>query len=185
MALHRPEIAGGDRLGPLREGRTGRSLLDQDLVSDVGVRPQRGSKLFLFRQARPLAPLRTKAASGPHCRPFVVGDNGEKILNAHNLRAELSDGGFVNQNKPGADRRRPDHAGVQHAPRREIVDVDVASSAFGRHVRPWQGLGDDAVSGGILEPPCGQARESWIAVALGPMAEGEELETNALSQNFG
>src|SRR5438105_4886400 len=31
------------------------------------------------------------------------------------------------------------------------MDVDVGSGAFGRHVWPWQGLADDAVSGGILE----------------------------------
>src|SRR5262245_424593 len=52
---------------------------------------------------------------------------------------------------------------MQHAPHREIVDVDVASGAFGRHVRPWQGLADDSVSGGILERRLGIDLEIEVA----------------------
>jgi hypothetical protein len=40
---------------------------------------------------------------------------------------------------------------VQHTRDSKIVNVNVSSSTFGRHVRPWEGLAHDAVSGRIFE----------------------------------
>ena len=151
VALHWPEVASSNRLCTLRAGRVWCGLVDQDFVSDIGSAAQRCRKRVLFGQARPRAPLRTKRARSAHRHPLVGGNNREKVLDAHDLRAEVFGCRFVNRDELGADRRGPDHSGVQHSRNSEIVNVNVAARAFGRHVRSWERLADNDVTGGIFE----------------------------------
>ena len=52
---------------------------------------------------------------------------------------------------PRADGCRPDHAGVQHVRRREVVHISVRAEAFCGDIGPRQRLADDRVARRILQ----------------------------------
>ena len=110
--------------------------------------------------------MRAQVPRGAHGGPFIVGDNGEEVVDPDHLHAgKALDRVFIDRNKRGTDRRRPDHAGVLDAGQGKVMDVGGCSQAFGRHVGPRQGFADDRVARGILERSVGIEFEVELAIA--------------------
>ena len=152
VALHRPVIAGGELLGVVRQRRRRGSLVDQQLVGHPRALRRLSARVFLLGQARTFAPLCAQRAGGSHRCPFILGDDRQEILDPHHLGAgKILDRILVDRREVGADRRRPDHAGMQHVRHAEIVDIGGCAGAFGRHVGPRQRLADDGVGCRILQ----------------------------------
>ena len=152
VALHRPEVTGAAADRATLRAWPWLSAINQHLVGGLRIGAQSGDQLVLRRKAGPLAPLRAQRAGGAHCHPFVIGNDGEKILDPHHTGAsEILDRSFVDTDELGADGRRPDHARMHHPRHAEILHIGKAAGALGRHIGPRQGLADQGIGRGIFE----------------------------------
>ena len=97
---------------------------------------------------------------------FVGADNGEEVAAADDLDRLLggpADRGFVDRDDRCAPPRLPDHACMQHAVERHVVNEGLLAEHFGGEIDPRRAAADQTVGGGFLvaaRPVAGTARST-------------------------
>ena len=125
MALHRPVIGSGECLGAVRPLRAGTPLLTR--VSSVmpGSARSVAARSSCAGKPDPSLHCARSARAARTARPFIVGDDRKEILDPHHFHAgKVLDRELIDGDELGADRRRPDHAGMLHARHSEVMHVD-------------------------------------------------------------
>ena len=96
--------------------------------------------------------MRLQRAQSAHRVPFARRDHGEEIADADNPSlGNLSDRSRVDVLQPRADRRRTDHAGMQHAVDAMVLNVDVPRGQLGRQIGTRVRGADDRIGRGIAQ----------------------------------
>ena len=147
-------VGGGDFLHALLAHRLGGVAdIAGGLVAEHLARAHVLEQLGLLRQPFPFRPARLELARRLDRGPLGLRHHAEEIALAHDLHdaGDVLDRAFVDAFELGADRRRPDHAAVQHAAHAQIVDVGEAPGHLGRDVDARDRLADDLVVLRVLE----------------------------------
>ena len=154
VGLDRPPVRRAECLhaGPGRSERRQVALLRDVLVADDRRRADRVGERKVVGQTRARRPLGLERTRGAHRVPLPLGDDAEEAPEPDDPRARnRGDRRLVDRLERRAERRRPDHAPVQHAGEREILDEEVAPRDLRRHVRSRHGLADVAEGVRCLE----------------------------------
>jgi len=124
--------------------------------------------------------LRAQGTGRAHGRPFIIGGDGEKILDPHDFGAgQIFDRALIDGDQLGADRRRPDHARMHHVRQTEILHVSETARAFGGHVRARQRLANQRIARWIFE------RRFRIELEIEALDANELGESNSSATVFG
>ena len=167
VGLDRPPVRGPEGLdaGAGRPERRQVALLRHVLVADDLRRADRVGEREVVGQPRARRPLGPERARGAHRVPLPLGDDAEEAADPHDPRAgNRGDRRLVDRLEGRAERRRADRAAVEHAGKREVLDVEVAAGDLRRHVRARDGLADVTEGARRLERRLGVDREPELAV---------------------